>query len=287
MPASQRELSFELMLLALQESSCGVAFENDASLAFAPRDIASAALDPPVFVPAFIGLLGASGTLPFHYTERLLMHGAPAPLAFMDLLSSRSVALFCEAWRKHRPEHDGFAAALLALAGAPPDAPHWMVFHAGRLRQAALPADALAGMVSEHFGIPAQVQQFAGAWDVLPAPHRWRLGSANSTLGEGIALGERIWRRDTGIVLCLGPLGRKDFERLLPGGAGAAALRAMVERLDLAPLRCAAHLELADDALSAPVLGDIRLGFDACLERSGTFEKIDDRTVIFPFFFSR
>jgi len=205
----------------------------------------------------------------------------------MDLLSSRSVALYCEAWRKHRPEHDGFAAALLALGGAPSGAPHWMAFHAARLRQAALPADAMAGMVSEHFGIPVRVQQFAGAWDVLPEQHRWRLGCANSTLGAGMALGERIWRRDTGIALCLGPLAREDFERLLPGRTGAAALRAMVGRLELAPLHCAAHLELAANALQAPVLGDIRLGFDACLERSASFEKIDDRTVIFPFFFSK
>lgn len=286
MPAPEREPSFELMLLTLGESASSAAFENDPSLAFAPRDIAWASADPPAFAPAFIGLLGASGTLPFHYTERLMMHGGSAPLAFMDLLSSRSVALYCEAWCKHRPEHGGFAAALLALAGAPSGAPQWMAFHAGRLRQATLPADAMAGMVSEHFGIPVRVQQFAGAWDVLPEPHRWRLGCANSTLGAGMALGERLWRRDTGIALCLGPLGREDFERLLPGTAGAAALRAMAERMDLAPLRCAAHLELAGDALRAPVLGEIRLGFDTCLERVGAFEKIDDRTVIFPFFFS-
>lgn len=287
MPASKRELSFELMLLALQEPPHSAAFRNDPSLAFAPRDIASASQDPPAFAPAFIGLLGASGTLPFHYTERLLMHGDPAPLAFMDLLSSRSVALYCDAWFRHRPEHGGFAASLLALAGAPADAPPWMAFHAGRLRQAALPADAMAGMVSQHFGIPARVQQFAGGWDLLPVPHRWRLGISNSTLGEGMALGERIWRRDMHIALCLGPLGRGEFERLLPGTAGAAALRAMVAGLDLAPLRCAAHLELAGDALGAPLLGDIRLGFDARLEWTGSFEKFDDRTVIFPFFFSR
>jgi type VI secretion system protein ImpH len=274
------------MLLALLESASAT-FANDPSLAFAPRDIARVSADPPAFAPAFIGLLGASGTLPFHYTERLLMQGDAAPLAFMDLLSSRSVALYCEAWRKHRAEHAGFAAALLALAGAPAGAPRWMAFHAARLRQAALPADALAGMVSEHFGIPVRVQQFAGVWDVLPEPHRWRLGCDNSTLGAGMALGERLWRRDAGIALRLGPLGREDFERLLPGTAGAAALHAMVEHMDLAPLHCAAHLELAGEALRAPVLGGIRLGFDACLERLGSFEKFDDRTVIFPFFFSR
>jgi len=286
MPTSEREFSFELMLLALQEASGGAAFRNDPSLAFAPRDIAWASADPLAFAPAFIGLLGASGTLPFHYTERLMMRGDPAPMAFMDLLSARSVELYCKAWHKQRPEHDDFAAALLALAGAPSGAPQWMAFHAGRLRQAALPADVMAGMVSEHFSIPARVRQFEGAWDVLPEPHRWRLGCANSALGAGMALGERLWRRDTGIALCLGPLGREDFERLLPGSAGAAALCAMVERMDIAPLHCAAHLELAADALRAPVLGDIRLGFDVCLERPGSFEKFDDRTVIFPFFFS-
>jgi type VI secretion system protein ImpH len=286
MPASERELSFELMLLALEESPDGASFKNDPSLAFAPRDIASAALDPLTFAPAFIGLLGASGTLPYHYTERLLRLGDPAPLAFIDLLSARSVALYCEAWRKQRPEYGGFDAALLALAGVAGDAPHWPAFHAGRMRQATLPADAMGEIIAEHFGVPVRVQQFAGAWDALPLQHRWQLGCANSTLGAGMALGGCIWRRDTRVAVALGPLGRDDFERLLPGGAGAAALCAMVEGFEIAPLQCELRLELADEALPAPVLGGIRLGFDACLGRSGSFEKIDDRTVIFPFFFS-
>jgi type VI secretion system protein ImpH len=57
--------------------------------------------------PAFMGLLGGSGVLPAHYTERIAeqQFNAPqgrGPRAFLDTFSNRSLALFYEAWRKYR-----------------------------------------------------------------------------------------------------------------------------------------------------------------------------------------
>jgi type VI secretion system protein ImpH len=78
--------------------------------------------------PAFMGMLGMTGSLPAHYTERIAAHVLfekdEGPRAFLDTFSSRALALFYEAWRKYRLElkyqiggKDLFLPLLLALAG--------------------------------------------------------------------------------------------------------------------------------------------------------------------------
>ena len=104
-------------------------FQNSTSLGFPasqveaveaePRDVGrdarslgaalqSATLKYVRITPAFMGLLGSTGALPAHYTERIAVHlmyqKDEGPRAFLDTYSNRSLALFYEAWRKYRLE---------------------------------------------------------------------------------------------------------------------------------------------------------------------------------------
>jgi type VI secretion system protein ImpH len=118
-----------------------VRFANSLSLRFPPSQVEALALihDKPAhpaiarpqfrLTPSFMGLLGAHGALPAHYTERIqdwiASEHDEAPRAFLDLLSNRMLALFYGAWKKYRVEHmvagpsDRFLPLLLALAGFP------------------------------------------------------------------------------------------------------------------------------------------------------------------------
>ena len=77
--------------------------------------------------PAFIGLLGAGGTLPLHYTELIaqseLHQRDSSARAFLDVFTHRAASLFFLAWKKHRlhlqyesDQRDRFLPLMLALA---------------------------------------------------------------------------------------------------------------------------------------------------------------------------
>ncbi|HET8870295.1 MAG TPA: type VI secretion system baseplate subunit TssG, partial [Aquabacterium sp.] len=73
--------------------------ESAASALVSPTQV-----DRVTLTPAFMGLLGVSGTLPTFYTEaisqRELYQKDHGPRAFMDFFSHRAVHLFYGAWKK-------------------------------------------------------------------------------------------------------------------------------------------------------------------------------------------
>ena len=280
-------------------------FRNDLSLAFPPSEIASLSIEPADGVslspgnvtkirmtPAFMGLLGAQGTLPLHYTEDIAAHEHArqdgSVRAFLDLLSDRSVGLFVEAWSLYRPEHafdvhgeDRFRPMLLALGTRPvvasrPEAEHpvpypdVMAFYAGLLRQRPMSAAALRCVLADYFDIPLAIEQFTGGWDAIADDRQMRMGGPNATLGRSGVLGVRAWRHDLRITLHIGPLGKVDFERFLPGSDGARALEAMLALVGIAGLQALVHLMLrAEDVVPLDLAGGSkpgkRIGWDARL----------------------
>jgi type VI secretion system protein ImpH len=194
--------------------------------------------------PAFMGFLGAHGALPPHYTERIAAWQAgehdEAPRAFLDMLSNRMLALFYEAWRKHRIEQvagqgeDGFLPLLLALAGfdrgPEPDGAQGMheeaiAFYAGLLQQRPVSAVMLERLLSGYLGVAVKVQEAIGHWNRMAAHEQSCVGIANAGLGQDTMLGARGWRPDLRARLSLGPLSRSQFDRFLPNEPGAAALK--------------------------------------------------------------
>jgi type VI secretion system protein ImpH len=208
--------------------------------------------------PGFMSLLGAHGTLPVHYTERIQAWQAAqadpelaaAPRAFLDMFSTRMLALFYGAWRKYRIEHavqgprDAFLPLLLALASLPPAsrAPgvraEALARYAGVLRQRPASAAVLARVLSDHFGVGVAVLEGVGHWDPLAPDEQTRLGldlslgpgdgGMQGVLGQCAVLGARSWRPDLRVRVRIGPLDRAGFERFLPGFASARALRTLI-----------------------------------------------------------
>jgi len=216
-------------------------FENCLSFASAPSQIAALDASDPLHIhltPAFMGFLGAHGTLPQHYTERIAAHQSAtkddAPRAFFDMFSNRALAQFYTAWRKHRVEHagrdgaDGFLPLLLSLAGmragatAIDDAT--IAKFAGATLQRPVPPDILRGILGDYLGLPLAIDETVGAWIHLHEHERCALGGINAALGHTTLLGKRSWRPDLHAQLRIGPLDRAAFDSLLPDGARAQAL---------------------------------------------------------------
>lgn len=291
-------------------------FENHLSLAFPASQIAGLRVEANVpissaselgaairggqlsyigITPAFMGFLGANGGLPFHYTEHLARHTDvtkdTGPRAFLDMLSTRSVGMFYQAWTKHRPEcmadtgDDQFLTMLRSISGAgtqarqesatPSDTgvpgDELIAFYAARFRNRRVPASMIAGVLSEYFQVPFVLRQLVGCWVELPDQHQVRLGIANDRLDAGAVLGRRIYRRDARAVLSIGPLGKDTFEDFLPRSAGAQAVNKILALFCGAGMTFEVQLVLRAQDLEQGRLqaqcdrGDARLGYNAFL----------------------
>ena len=264
-----------------------IRFRNSLALAFPPSEIA--AIDcstedvPAVNVtPAMIGLLGVMGTLPLHYTERIAAWeagtGDDGARAFLDMFSSRQVALFYRAWCKYRVRlshdraDDRFQPLLLALAGIASrgeleyDAAAGLARFAAPLRSRVVSAALIERVLGAWLGVPVQVEQFAGRWDVLDEDQRTRLADNNCLLGLGATAGARLLSPELGVRIRVGPLERAAFDRFLPGAPGARALAAMLDRFALeVPYRTLQVVLRRDEVGRVRLDGSVRLGLDGFL----------------------
>lgn len=285
-------------------------FDNNLSLAFPASEIAELKVEPGSdggrllprrirITPAFIGLLGVSGALPLHVTQSIaaLPPGdeEASTRAFFDMYSGRMVALFHQAWGKHRLEYsldtqgsDTQLPLLLALSGARhlarDDEQHAAAYYAGLLSSRPVNADNISRVLSGHFGVPVKLEQLAGSWDYLREGCRSTLGRTQPKLGRGAVLGKRIWRHDRQVRLDIGPLEPAQLERFLPHGDGAAALLRMLKLLGAPSLRYEVRLMLAPSCIRPLVLGaKRRLGWDTFLPRAdGTVSKPEVRYLLQP-----
>ena len=265
-----------------------IRFRNSLGLAFPASEIE--AIDPTTegvpavrITPSLMGLLGVMGTLPLHYTERFaaweLAVRDEGPRAFLDLFSSRQVALFYRAWCKYRVRHafepgvDHFMPLLLALAGVrqraegeeSKDAAS-LAWFAAPLRSRVVSAESIAGVLKSYFRVPLRVEQFTGRWDVLEPGQRTRLACSNCVLGEGATAGARLLHPELGIRIRLGPVDASVFERFLPGAPGAKALSALLNRFAIeVPYRELQVVLRREDVDGACLDGLARLGLDGFL----------------------
>ena len=248
-------------------------FQNSTRLSFPPSELEAMQADPPEaapgrahpegedvpplqyirITPAFMGLLGGSGALPAHYTERIagqvLHEKDEGPRAFLDTFSNRSLALFYEAWRKYRlalkyqvDGQDHFLPLLLSLAGLGNNTLRQRLsrqqdgavldesigYFAASIRHRPSSAVQLARVLGEYFGHPVQAEQFVGHWYEVPLPQQTVLGGAIGVLGKDAIAGGRVWQRDLRLRLVVGPLDHAGFMAFLPGGLAARALKSLL-----------------------------------------------------------
>ncbi|MDN4036720.1 type VI secretion system baseplate subunit TssG [Massilia sp. YIM B02443] len=285
-----------------------IRFRNSLALGFPPSEIEAIACTtegaPAVNVtPALMGLLGVSGALPLHYTERFAAWEAESrdggARAFLDLFSSRQVALFYRAWCKYRlrhpadGEHDRLLPLLLALAGgaqsatddlAAPD-PETLACarFAAALRSRVVSAGLIAGVLRAYFQVPVAVEQFSGRWDVLAPDQRTLLARGNCELGAGATAGARLPRPELGMRVRLGPLEREEFERFLPGAAGSRALAGLLDRFAIEVPYRELQVVLRRDAVGGVNLdGATRLGLDGFLCTASGGRDRDDVCYLLP-----
>lgn len=290
MPAAQRHAAAGLMLRLLEQpqrfeffqavrlaqlAGRRVRFRNRLQLAFPPSQIAGLVAEDDgswAIRPAFMGLLGGSGALPLHYSERIAewerAHGDSGPRAFFDMLSQRSLAMFYQAWAKSRPEcmGDAFRDMLAALAGVPSAAEanvarEALAFYAAQWRSRAVPAAVMAGVLADYFGVAVDVEPLVAMRLALPPQDQAQLGVAHADLGKGVLLGARLLNCDMRARIRIHPRDAADCARFLAGRGAALQLAAMLR------LACGAGMiwevrlhQRAGD------IGGCRLGADgACL----------------------
>ena len=301
-----------IRLLALAENNGGAAlpanlrFGTPLSLGFPASEIggvrrhpAQAGRDdgtPPaegspewLMTVAFMGMTGPAGALPTAYTELLIerqnQFRDDAGHAFLDLFSHRAVALFYQAWRKHRfylsyeaNRDDGFTRNVLDLVGMGlgklqrrldqqghgiPD--RFLNHYAGLLARRPVSAANIVALVQGFFGVATELEQFVGQWISLAGERPGAPGGGFGQLGRDAFVGERLWDRQNKIRLRLGPLSHQQYADFLPGRPAAEALRELISFCVGHTLACDFTLvldraaippaRLGADPASAPRLG--------------------------------
>ncbi len=197
----------------------------------------------------FMGLTGPLAVLPYCYTEQVIERtrtrdGALA--AFLDIFNHRIISLFYQAWEKYhfvtayeRGELDRFTHHLLDLLGigtqglqdrqAVEDVS--LVYYAGLLSQQPRSAVALEQILSHYFDVPAEVEQFAGAWYRLSPSNQCCFEDGDSfseQLGFGAVVGDEVWDQKSRVRVRLGPLPIARYREFLPDGRAHQPLRALL-----------------------------------------------------------
>ncbi|NHQ94240.1 type VI secretion system baseplate subunit TssG [Janthinobacterium lividum] len=238
--------------------------------------------------PAFMGLLGCQGSLPSHYSERIAAHQHSerdnSARAFLDLFSSRTVALFYQAWQKYRIEQAGhsgdFLSRLLALAACRPGQDEAAAgLYSGLLQQRNISSIVMARILADHFGVPCHIDEATGAMDVLAPREQTALGADNAVLGQRALVGERCRRPDLAVRLRLGPLTARQHASFLPHAPASEQLRQMLMlfgqpfvRYDIVLVLCASDVH----GLSLPATGQCGLGCNSFLGSPATPRHRDD-----------
>jgi len=269
------------------------------SMDFPPSALAAweAGLDalPDRLTVRFFGLFGPNGPLPLHLTEYALERAGQNDdtlVRFADLFHHRMLCLFYRAWSQAQPvvqydrhaqglEEDRFSRHLGSLFGlgldslrerdAMPD--RAKLLFAGILAGQTRHADGLRVIVSEFFGVPAQIEEFVGEWMDIAAHEQTRLGANPQAgqLGLSTVLGARVFGCQHNIRIVLGPLDIADYRAMLPRQQGFKELAAIARNYVGDELAWDVNLILRQDQIPPLRLdGAAQLGWTSWLgEKNG------------------
>ncbi len=220
---------------------------------------------------SLLGLLGSESPLPPAMSETVLFEDDDALAAFYDVFQHRALALLYRGWKRYaqdtaveRSGADAYSRALLSLVGAdgfsPYEAPTstdpmfaLALSDFGRCDPSFLDVRALEQLVRRIFPeLDARVVLAEPC--LVPAADEDRscLGSQHTTLGEDASYGESALDANGRVRIQLGPVDRKTYETLMPGGARYRQMQPLVD-MWLAS-RADAELDVIVPAEDAPVL---------------------------------
>ncbi len=284
-----------------------VRFRHDPSLTFSSSDVSTitrrhrdvngaveGALEESYEITTtFLGLTGVVSPLPTFFAEEVLHEDAdrPAQREFLDIFHHRILSLLYRSHTRYAytqdytsDSQDLWSHRVLALAGIDTfdgRKPTSGLSLARLLRLApmlaskARTAEGLVALVTDVMsdalaGADVTLEQFTGRWVTIEDRQLLRLGLANTTLGEDLTIGRRVFDRGGKFRLVLGPLRRRAFQRFLPDGDALPVLRDAVTLYVRDPLEFDIELVLAPGETPALRLGYTddtasRLGMDAWL----------------------
>jgi type VI secretion system protein ImpH len=214
---------------------------QQASLVFAPREIASVSVDHErLKVLLFgLGMLGPNGSLPIHITEiareRREHRRDPTLSNFLDIFHHRYLTQFYRVWASaqsaaslDRPGNERFTFYIASLTGHEikeieqrPLPAHARLSAAPHLIRESRNPDGLAATLAHYFGVPVQIEEFVFHWLERKPRERSRLGvpGAATTMAVDGFLGDRIPDRQYRFRIVIGPVDMEDYQRFTPQGS--------------------------------------------------------------------
>lgn len=270
-----------------------VRFRTSQHMGYAGRDVVSRKVRPlPDGLQSVeltvdcLGLTGARGALPAHYSELVLSQlkqKAPAMRDFFDLFNHRLVSLFYRSWEKTQPAvhqerdaEDVFTRMLKALTGA---SEHWELYYGGALGRGARSASTLQAVLGDLAGMPVKVRTLQGGWVPVAMDDQSRLPGPGHPEGQYVRLGEamlgsRAWMADKGAAIVFYPNNGEQLRRILPGGAHSEAIGHLSGRLVSGTTHIRYRLVARRGDLPGSQLGrQGRLGSDAFISARATADK--------------
>jgi len=215
-------------------------FGADPNLGMPLGGVASAELDPEtrklmVRTP-LLGLYGPTSPLPCFFTEEIMWaeEDEKGAQAFLDIFHHRAISFLYRAAWKYRLGHsfrenepNDLVNCALALVGLLTPGlleqtklgSHRMLRYAGLLLQRPRSARGLAGLLSDYFHVPVDVEEGVDRWVLIPEDQRACLGRGCCTLGEDASIGSQVKDVSSKIGVALGPMGFAEYMEFLPGGA--------------------------------------------------------------------
>lgn len=205
-----------------------------------------------------LGLNGASGVLPYHYSELILARLREKDKTlkvFLDLFNHRTLSLFYRAWKKYRPmmafqtkqvsqsryvvdRYEEAVKALIGLSGQPgsfhtqPGA--WMNYPGIGAHQRCN-AYTLKNVLYHHFGLKVKIHEFKGTWRQLSPDVVTRTAGAmtlgmNNALGQNAILGSRCWVLQNLFEIEIEDFTEDNFREFAPGSLKLRALYEFIKQ---------------------------------------------------------
>lgn len=207
-----------------------------------------------------IGLTGATGVLPYHYTEIILSRQRQKDNNlehFFNLFNHRIASLLYKAevkyrlplqyergrlFENHTKKHSDSTTALLSLIGMGSEKlqnrlftrDESLLYYGGLFNQKIRTAGNLRQIIRSHFDIPVEINQFVGQWCEMIADVRTRLADidnpkgCNACLGRNAILGKSGWFSQGKVQIVLGPLNKNQLRKFAPGKSSLVALNELV-----------------------------------------------------------
>lgn len=242
----------------------------------------------PRMVTNFFGLAGATGPLPAPFAELVLERIRQKDLGlreFLDIFNHRLISLMYRARKVHRvtlsspsPEQGPMANYLYAFLGLGisglrdrmgkevPD--RVLLPYAGLLSQQPRSVVGMEHILSDHFNVPVNVEQFSGVWRQIESDQWTRLGrlGTNQVLGENVVLGTRIWDQQGRFLVMVGPLSLEQYLDFLPEGSAYAPLCKLVRFYAGQEFEFRIRLKLRAAEIPELRLGKAKLGWTTWLK---------------------